>query len=129
MARDVPELCWSVAQGVHLSLDISGAAMRTNVSWLAAVGGVQRVLLSRFADYQGRQGVSRASSPHRTHLCFLPCLQSLGSELPAHRASSTRPMMEYQSTHHTLHLMARFGMPITQLLHLSLCSFRGHQWR
>ena len=53
MARDVPELCWSVAQGVHLSLDISGAAARANASWLAVVGSFQRELLSRFADYTG----------------------------------------------------------------------------
>ena len=53
MALDVPELCWSVAQGVHLSLDLSGSVERANTSWVAVVGDFQRVLLSRFADYQG----------------------------------------------------------------------------
>ena len=52
MALNLPNLCWSVAMGIHLSLDLSGAAMRANASWLAVVGGFQRVLLSRFADYQ-----------------------------------------------------------------------------
>ena len=55
MAGDVPELCWSIAQGVHLSFDLSIAASRANVSWLAVVGTFQRVLLSRIADYRGRQ--------------------------------------------------------------------------
>lgn len=53
MALDVPELCWSVAQGVHLSLDLSGSAERANTSWVAVVGDFQRVLLSRFTDYRG----------------------------------------------------------------------------
>lgn len=53
MALDLPELCWSVAQGVHLSLDLSGEAARANISWLAVVGESQRTLLSRFSDYQG----------------------------------------------------------------------------
>ena len=53
MAGDVPELCWSVAHGVHLSYDLSTAASRDNASWLDVVGTFQRVLLSRLADYRG----------------------------------------------------------------------------
>lgn len=53
MARDVPELCWALSQGIHLSLDLSYAAYRANTSWLAVVSNCQRVLLSRFTDYTG----------------------------------------------------------------------------
>lgn len=53
MAHDVPELCWAVSLGVQLSLDLSYAHARANSSWLAVVSDIQRVLLSRFADYTG----------------------------------------------------------------------------
>ena len=62
MARDVPELCWSLSLGLQLSLDLSFAPARANTSWLTTVGVIQRVLLSRFADFSGEYPTQGESS-------------------------------------------------------------------
>jgi hypothetical protein len=49
MAMDVPRLCWSLALGVHLSMDMRGPPF--NTSWAATVGAFQRIAASRFALY------------------------------------------------------------------------------
>ena len=51
MASDVPHLCWSLAMGFHLSLDVGNAAALADVAWTRTVAAVQRVAASRFADY------------------------------------------------------------------------------
>ena len=50
MAADVPRLCWSLAMGFHLSLDVGNAAALANVAWTRTVAAFQRAA-ARFADY------------------------------------------------------------------------------
>lgn len=51
MACDMSRLCASLALGTHLSLDIGNAKSLANVSWIATVAALQRVVASRFADF------------------------------------------------------------------------------
>jgi hypothetical protein len=51
MAADVPRLCFSLAHGFHLSLDVGNAAALADVAWTRSVAAVQRIAGSRYADY------------------------------------------------------------------------------
>jgi len=73
MAANVPRLCWSLAMGVHLSLDVGNAAALANVRWTRTVAAVQRLVAARFEDFAlvawdaggGGSGGSAASSGGR----------------------------------------------------------------
>jgi hypothetical protein len=49
-ARTMSLLCFSFANGIHLSLDLGNAAAIANTSWTSTVTAFQRILASRFAD-------------------------------------------------------------------------------